>query len=40
MWLKINIDFAILNKKTDRDVLFECHWVVVPFCWEVRPVRS
>ena len=24
----------------DRDVLFEHHRAVVPFCWAVRPVRS
>ena len=26
--------------KYSRDVLFEYHGAVVPFCWAVRPVRS
>ena len=34
----------LINNKTvffeNRDVLFEYHWVVVPFCCAVRAVRS
>ena len=29
-----------LNINRCRDVLFEYHRAVVPFCWTVRPVRS
>ena len=25
---------------SSRDVLFQCHRAVVPFCWALRPVRS
>ena len=30
----------IKKVEIDRDVLFEYHRAVVPFCWAVRPVKS
>ena len=37
---KLEINTTCSYPCDGRDVLFEYHQVVVPFCWAVRPVRS
>ena len=36
----LQIYFCVKGKIVNRNVLFEYHRAVVPFCWAVRPFRS
>ena len=38
--IHLSVCHKMSQQKQSRDVLFEYHRVVVPFCWAVRPIRS